>query len=176
MRGGGWSPGEASDPGYARAPTPVHRRVSSAPVDATLERARHFLDRRTTAAFLATQGRERLPELTPVIAARFTPEGLLAVGEEEAVGGGTFRNLRLHPWATLLLLDPVTDPRSRDGLRMHLEFLGAEADGAELAHMTEWLSTFAPGRRVARRLLFKVVGLAPYRAEVAASPPRPPAP
>jgi hypothetical protein len=148
-------------------------------VEPTLERARHYLDRRTTATFLATQGRERLPELTPVIGARFTPDGLLAVGEEEAVGGGTFRNLRLHPWATLLLLDPVTDPRSRDGLRLHLEFLGAEADGAELAHMTEWLSAFAPGRKVARRLIFKVVGLAPYRAE-APSPPsmpsRPPSP
>lgn len=147
--------------------------VSSARVDATLERARHFLDRRTTAAFLATQGRERAPEVMPVVAARFTADGLLAAGEEEAVGGASFRNLRAHPWATLLLLDPVTDPRSRDGVRLTLEFLGAEADGPELAHMTEWLATFAPGRRVARRLLFKVLGVAPYRAEPPAVPPTP---
>jgi hypothetical protein len=135
-------------------------------VDAPLERARHFLDRRTTTAMLATVGRDRLPEVTPVVAARFTPDGHVAVGEEDAVGGGTFRNLRLHPWATLLLLDPVVDPRSRDGVRLALEFLGAETDGPELAHMTEWLTTFAPGRRVCRRLLFKVLAVAPYRAEV----------
>lgn len=117
---------------------------------------------------MGSVSRERQAEITPVVAPRFTSDGLLAVGEEEAVGGATFRNLRLNPSATLLLLDPVTDPRSRDGVRMHLEFLGAEADGTELGHMTEWLAAFAPGRRVARRLLFKVVGLAPYRTETPA--------
>lgn len=140
-------------------------------MDAPLDRARHYLDRRTTAAFLATTGRDRLPEVAPVLGARLTPEGQLAVGEEEHVGGATFRNLRIEPRATLLLLDPVSDPRSRDGVRLALEFLGAEADGPELGHLGEWLATFAPGRRVVRRLLFKVLGATHYRLEPPAPPP-----
>jgi hypothetical protein len=138
-------------------------------VEANLERARHFLDRRTTAAFLATVARDGLPEVTPIVAAKLLSDGTLAAGEEDAVGGATFRNLRIHPRATLLLLDPVADPRSRDGVRLVLEFLGAEEDGPELAHMTEWLAAFAPGRRVCRRLLFRVVSIALYRAEPVAT-------
>lgn len=134
-------------------------------MDPLLDRARHFLDRRTTAAFMATTGRDGAPELAPLVAARFTPDGLLAGGEEDEVGGACFRNLRMQGRATVLLLDPVSDPRSRDGVRLDLEFLGAEEDGAELAHMSEWLAAFAPGRRVRRRLLFKVLGVRPYRAE-----------
>ena len=138
-------------------------------VDDALDRARQFLDRRTTAAFLATTGRERQPEIMPVLAPRLTPEGLLAVGEEAQVGGSAFRHLRVEPRATLLLLDPVSDPRSRDGVRLLLEFEGAEVDGPELAHLCEWLAAFAPGRRVVRRLLFRVRGVQPYRAEAASA-------
>lgn len=128
-----------------------------------------FLDRRTTAAFLATAGRDGAVEVAPLVAPKLTADGLLAGGEEDAVGGQTFRNLRQQPRATLLLLDPVSDPRSRDGVRLALEFLGAEEDGPDLAHLTEWLAAFAPGRRVRRRLLFRVRGAEPYRAE----PPAP---
>lgn len=161
----------------ARAGRGTRRAGTLARVEPALDRTRHYLDRRTTAAFLATTGRDRLPELTPVLAPRLTPEGLLAVGEEEHVGGSTFRNLRIEPRATLLLLDPVSDPRSRDGVRLSLEFLGAEADGPELGHLSEWLSAFAPGRRVVRRLLFRVLGAGPYRHEPPppALPPAPPA-
>ena len=42
--------------------------------------------------------------------------------------------------------------------------LGAEQDGPELDHLTQWLGTFAPGRRIVRRLLFKVLAVEPYRA------------
>jgi len=139
-------------------------------VEANLERARHYLDRRTTAGFLSTVARDGMPEVTPVVAAKLLSDGTLAAGEEDAVGGGTFRNLRVHPRATLLLLDPVADPRSRDGVRLLLEFLGAEEAGPELAHMTEWLAAFAPGRRVCRRLLFRVLGVALYRSEAAPAP------
>ncbi len=150
-------------------------------MDAHVDRARLYLDRRTTAAFLATVGRDGLPELAPLVAPRLAPDGTLAAGEEEAVGGATFRNLRAQPRATLLLLDPVSDPRARDGARLSLEFLGAEEDGPDLQNLTEWLATFAPGRRVRRRLLFKVLGASPYRAEPAPGPqakaaPAPPAP
>jgi hypothetical protein len=138
-------------------------------MDPLLDRARHFLDRRTTAAFLATSGRDGMPDVTPLVAARLTADGLFAGGEEDQVGGPCFRNLRLQPRATLLLLDPVSDPRSRDGVRLALEFLGAEEDGPDLAHMSEWLAAFAPGRRVKRRLLFKVLGVSPYRVEGAAA-------
>ena len=62
-----------------------------------------------------------------------------------------------------VVLDPVMDPRARDGLRIEAEFLGAEDDGEALQHLTRWLATFAPGRRVARRLVFKVLGVTPYR-------------
>lgn len=139
-------------------------------MDGNLERARLFLDRRTTAAFLATLGRDGQPEVAPVVAPRLLADGQLAAGEEEGVGGQTFRNLRLAPRATLLLLDPVSDVRSRDGVRLTLEFLGAEEDGPDLQHLTEWLAAFAPGRRVRRRLLFKVLGAAPYRSEAAPVP------
>jgi hypothetical protein len=134
-------------------------------METPLERARIFLDRRTTAAFLATVGRDGLPDLTPLIAPRLTPEGNLAGGEEDVVGGNTFRNLRANSRASVLLLDPVSDPRSRDGVRLHLEFLGAEEDGPDLQHLDQWLSAIAPGRKVRRRLLFRVLGAAPYRPE-----------
>ena len=127
-----------------------------------------YLDRRTTAAFLATAARDGSVEVTPLVGPRLTAEGMLAGGEEDAVGGQTFRNLRQQPRATLLLLDPVSDPRSRDGVRLALEFLGAEEDGPDLAHLTEWLAAFAPGRRVRRRLLFRVLGVEPYRVEAPA--------
>ena len=154
--------------------------VSSARVTVDLDRARMFLDCRTTAAFLATVGRDGVLEIAPLVAPKLTPDGRLAGGEEDAVGGQTFRNLRLEGRATLLLLDPVSDPRSRDGVRLTLEFLGAEDDGPDLAHLTEWLAAFAPGRRVRRRLLFRVLATAPYRIEMLATPearaPAPPAP
>ena len=136
-------------------------------MDVNLERARMYLDRRTTAAFLATVSNDGVPDVAPLVAPRFTADGMVAGGEEESVGGQTFRNLRLQPRATLLLLDPVSDPRSRDGVRLSLEFLGAEEDGPDLAHLTEWLAAFAPGRRVRRRLLFKVLTIAPYRVDAA---------
>ena len=134
-------------------------------MDANLDRARMYLDRRTTAAFLATVSNDGVPDVAPLVAPKFTADGMVAGGEEESVGGQTFRNLRLQPRATLLLLDPVSDPRSRDGVRLALEFLGAEEGGADLAHLTEWLTAFAPGRRVKRRLLFRVLGSENYRVE-----------
>lgn len=124
-----------------------------------------YLERRTTAAFLATVSNDGIPDVAPLVGPRFNADGSVSGGEEESVGGQTFRNLRLQPKATLLLLDPVSDPRSRDGVRLLLEFLGAEEDGADLAHLTEWLGAFAPGRRVRRRLLFKVLAALPYRLE-----------
>jgi hypothetical protein len=124
-----------------------------------------YLERRTTAAFLATVSNDGVPDVAPLVGPRLNPDGSVSGGEEESVGGQTFRNLRLQPRATLLLLDPVSDPRSRDGVRLSLEFLGAEEDGPDLAHLTEWLGAFAPGRRVRRRLLFKLLAVAPYRVE-----------
>lgn len=135
-----------------------------------------YLDRRTTAAFLATVARDGMPEVAPVVAPRLFGDGQLAAGEEEGVGGQTFRNLCQQPRATLLLLDPVSDVRSRDGMRLAVEFLGAEEDGADLQHLTEWLAAFAPGRRVRRRLLFKVLSAAPYRPEAPPVPILRPAP
>ena len=67
------------------------------------------------------------------------------------------------PRAAILALDPIVDPRSRDGVRISAEFLGAEEDGDELKHLTTWLGAFAPGRRIVRRLLFKVLEVEPYR-------------
>ncbi len=128
-----------------------------------IDRARTFLDRRTTVAVLATVGMKGLPELSILAAPRINQDGQLAGGEEDGVGGRTFRNLRLNPRASLLALDPIVDPRSRDGVRIGIEFLGAEEDGEELRHLTAWLSTFAPGRRIVRRLLFKVIEVEPYR-------------
>jgi hypothetical protein len=48
-------------------------------------------------------------------------------------------------------------------MRIEVEFLGAEEDGEELGHLTQWLTTFAPGRSIVRRLLFKVLAVARYR-------------
>jgi len=128
-----------------------------------LEQARTFLDRRTAVTLLATTDATGVPEVCVLVAPRLTSEGHVAGGEEADVGGRTFRNLRQNARATLLLLDPIMDPRARDGVRIEAEFLGAESDGVELKHLTDWLTTFAPGRRIARRLLFKILGAERYR-------------
>lgn len=132
-------------------------------MDDLLDLARAYLDRRTAVSTLVSVDRQGRPAATVLIAPRLTSDGHLAGGEEEGAGGETFRNLRQHPLAALLVLDPVTDPRARDGVRIALEFLGAEPDGDELARLEAWLQSFAPGRRVARRLLFKVLGVERYR-------------
>ncbi len=127
------------------------------------EQVRDYLDRRTAVTVLASTDRTGVPEACLLVAPGLTPDGQIAGGEEEDVGGRTFRNLRQNPRAVLLVLDPIMDPRARDGLRIEVEFLGAEEDGAELLHLTQWLTTFAPGRRIARRLMFKVLSAARYR-------------
>lgn len=134
-----------------------------------LEQARTFLDRRTAVTLVATSNAGGVPEVCVLVAPRLTAEGHIAGGEESDVGGRTFRNLRQNARATLLVLDPIMDPRARDGVRIEAEFLGAESDGEELKHLTEWLTTFAPGRRITRRLLFKILSAARYRP-VAESP------
>lgn len=139
-------------------------------MDEALELARSFLDRRTAAAFLSTVGSKGRPEQCVLVAPRFTPDGLVAGGEEDGVSGQTFRNLRQNPWASILVLDPVADPRARDGVRMAVEFLGAETDGDELARVDAWLQGFAPGRRVVRRLLFKVIAVERYRPVAVTAP------
>lgn len=98
-----------------------------------------------------------------MIAPRLTDQGHVAGGEEADVAGGVFRNLRRNPRASLLVLDPVMDPRARDGVRVELEFLGAEDAGEGLAQINAWLASFAPGRKVVRRLLFKIIRSSPYR-------------
>lgn len=128
-----------------------------------LTRARELLDRRTAITMLATTGADGLPEVCLLIAAHVTPDGGLAGGEEEGVSGEVFRNLRRNAKASVLVLDPITDPRARDGVRLQVEFLGAEADGEELGRLSHWLETFAPGRRVVRRLLFKILKVDHYR-------------
>jgi hypothetical protein len=128
-----------------------------------LDRARALLDRRTTVVVLATADVKGVPEVTVLAAPRITADGTLAGGEEDFVGGRTFRNLRLTSRATLLALDPIVDPRSRDGVRIAVEFLGAEEDGEELRHLTTWLAGFAPGRKIVRRLLFKILEIEAYR-------------
>ena len=128
-----------------------------------MERAREFLDRRTAIAMLATVNAKGEPEVCLLIAPRVTDEGEVAGGEEEEVAGNAFRNLRQRPRASILVLDPIMDPRARDGVRLEVEFLGAQEDGDELRHMSEWLESFAPGRHVVRRLLFKVLSVSPYR-------------
>jgi hypothetical protein len=128
-----------------------------------LDLLRLYLDRRTAVSVLATADRAGTPEVALLVAPRMTPDGHVAGGEEDDVGGRTFRNLRQNPRATLVVLDPIMDPRARDGLRVEVEFLGAEEDGAELQKLADWLTTFAPGRRVVRRLLFKVLSAAAYR-------------
>jgi hypothetical protein len=136
---------------------------SGAAMENPLDLVRAYLDRRTSVAVLATTAPDGAPDVTLLVAARLTPEGLVAGGEEAGVAGETFRNLRRQPAAVLLVLDPIVDPRSRDGVRLRVEFLGAEDDGDELRHLGEWLATFAPGRRIVRRLLFKVLSVEPYR-------------
>jgi hypothetical protein len=128
------------------------------------ELARAYLDRRTAVAFLSTVNAKGHPETCVLSALRFAPDGSLAGGEEEGVCGATFRNLRQNATTSILVLDPVADPRSRDGVRIQAEFLGAEADGDELGKLDGWLQTFAPGRRMVRRLLFKVLSIERYRA------------
>lgn len=132
-------------------------------MDDPLTRAREFLDRRTAITILASIDRQGAPEMCILIAPGFTPEGHVAGGEEDQVSGNTFRNLRVNGRARLLVLDPIMDPRARDGVRLDVEFLGAEEDGPGLAHIRRWLEAFAPGRKVVRRLLFKVIEAAPFR-------------
>ena len=131
----------------------------------SLDSVRTYLDRRTAVTVLATCDPLGVPEACLLVAPRLTSDGHIAGGEEEDVGGRTFRNLRQNARATLLILDPIMDPRARAGLRIEVEFLGAEPDGEELQHLTEWLSTFAPGRRMARRLIFRILDAARYRPE-----------
>ncbi len=128
-----------------------------------LELVRMYLDRRTAVTVLASCDPKGIPEACLLIAPELTADGRIAGGEEASVGGRTFRNLRQNARATLLVLDPIMDPRSRDGLRIEVEFLGAEADGEGLKHLTEWLGTFAPGRKIARRLIFKILEANRYR-------------
>ena len=132
-------------------------------MDEALELARTFLDRRTAVAFLSTVNATGHPETCVLAAARLTPDGTLAGGEEDGVSGHSFRNLRQNAFASVLVLDPVSDPRARDGVRVAVEFLGAESDGEELLRIDSWLQGFAPGRRVVRRLLFKVLSVERYR-------------
>ncbi len=132
-------------------------------MDDPLTRAREFLDRRTSITILASMDRQGQPEMCVLIASSFTPEGFVAGGAEEQVSGNTFRNLRVNGRARLLVLDPIMDPRARDGVRMDVEFLGAEEDGEGLTHIRRWLEAFAPGRKVVRRLLFKVIDATPFR-------------
>ena len=133
-------------------------------MDDLQELARSFLDRRSSVAFLATVSAKGHPESCVLAAARFTPDGQLVGGEEEGACGSAFRNLRQNAAASVLVIDPVADPRARDGVRIAVEFLGAESDGDELLRMDAWLQGFAPGRRVVRRLLFKVLSCERYRA------------
>ncbi|MDJ0523692.1 MAG: pyridoxamine 5'-phosphate oxidase family protein [Planctomycetota bacterium] len=126
-------------------------------------RARDYLDRRTSIGMLATVDPQGVPETCILIAPNMVDDDHVAGGEEKDVAGNTFRNLRQRPRATLVVLDPVMDPRARDGVRMHLEFLGAEEDGDALGELSRWLESFAPGRQVVRRLLFKVLKVENYR-------------
>jgi hypothetical protein len=132
-------------------------------MDDPLVRAREFLERRTSIACLASVDPQGYPEQCVLIAPGFTPDGHVAGGEEDTVSGRTFRNLRQNPKAALLVLDPIMDPRARDGVRIEVEFLGAEEDGDGLQHIRRWLEAFAPGRKVVRRLLFKVMAVHPFR-------------
>jgi hypothetical protein len=138
-------------------------------MEEALELARTFLDRRTAVAFLSTTNATGHPETCVLAAARLTADGSLAGGEEDGVSAHAFRNLRQNPNASVLVLDPVADPRSRDGVRIAVEFLGAESDGDELLRIDAWLQGFAPGRRIVRRLLFKVLAVERYRATAPAA-------
>lgn len=135
-------------------------------MDELHELARTYADRRTAVAVLATANAKGHPESCLLAAPRFTAEGELAGGEEDGTCGNTFRNLRQNPLASVMLVDPIADPRSRDGVRIHVEFLGAESDGEELQRLDQWLQGFAPGRRIVRRLLFKVLSVERYRPPV----------
>jgi len=128
-----------------------------------MDRAREYLDRRTAIAMLATTNPEGVPEVCLLIATRVGENGTLAGGEEKDVAGDAFRNLRREARANILVLDPIMDPRARDGVRVQVEFLGAEEDGEELQTIGNWLSSFAPGRQVVRRLLFKILHVENYR-------------
>ena len=128
-----------------------------------MARAREYLDRRTAIAMLATTNPQGVPEVCLLIATRMADDSTIAGGEEKDVSGNAFRNLRRDPRASILVLDPIMDPRARDGVRIQVEFLGAEQDGEELQTMSNWLSSFAPGREVVRRLLFKILSVEHYR-------------
>ncbi len=128
-----------------------------------LERAQDLLDRRTAISVLASANPDGQPDTCLLIAARFDGEGRIAGGEEEHVAGNVFRNLRQNAKASILVLDPIMDPRARDGVRVECEFLGAELDGTELGTLNQWLETFAPGRKVKRRLIFRVLSVERYR-------------
>jgi hypothetical protein len=132
-------------------------------MDDPLGRAREYFDRRTAIALCATVNPDGSPDVCLLIAPRITADDQLAAGEEKDVSGNTFRNLRQNPRATILVLDPIMDPRARDGCRVQAEFLGAEEDGEELKHLSEWLEGFAPGRHVVRRLLFKILHVDAFR-------------
>ena len=134
-----------------------------AAMEAAFERAREILDRRTAIAMLATAKPGGRPETCLLIAPQMLGDDQVAGGEEEAVCGNAFKNLRQNGSASILVLDPIMDPRARDGVRLDVEFLGAEPDGEGLQHMSAWLESFAPGRRVVRRLLFKIVHVERYR-------------
>ncbi len=137
--------------------------VSSRHMDDPRTRARDYLDRRTAIAMLATVDPRGNPEVALLIAAGQIDDDHVAGGEEKDVAGDTFRNLRQNPRATIVILDPIMDPRARDGVRLTVEFLGAEEDGDELGALRAWLQSFAPGREVVRRLLFKVLTVENYR-------------
>ena len=132
-------------------------------MDELAELARMYFDRRTAVTVVSTVSAKGRPETAVLAAARFNGDGSLAGGEEDGAAGQTFRNLRQNPVASLLVLDPITDPRSRDGVRVHVEFLGAESDGEELQKLDAWLQGYAPGRRIVRRLLFKVLAYERFR-------------
>ena len=132
-------------------------------MDDIAARARDYLERRTAIALLSTIDAEGTPESCILIATQLTEHDEVAGGEEADVSGSVFRNLRRNPRASLLVLDPIMDPRARDGVRLTLEFLGAEEDGERLQKLNDWLGSFAPGRQVVRRLLFKVLSMKAYR-------------
>lgn len=132
-------------------------------VDDLDARARDYLERRTSIAVLSTIAADGTPESCILIAPQLTEHEEVAGGEEVDVSGEVFRNLRRSPRASLVVLDPIMDPRARDGVRMTLEFLGAEEDGERLQKLNDWLGSFAPGRKVVRRLMFKVLTTREYR-------------
>ena len=128
-----------------------------------MTRAREYLERRTSIAMLATTDPDGQPDVCLLIAPRILPDDHIAGGEEKDVSGNAFRNLRQNPSATIVVLDPIMDPRARDGVRVRVEFLGAEEDGEELKQLSEWLEGFAPGRTIVRRLMFKILTAETYR-------------